>query len=90
MLFLRMLGNRPGVRSLGVIFPSNTAAFIHELPAGELTNVDGESKYVPVQVRASAGALDRESSWRHRRSSSYESIWDEGFSCPRLAFGGPA
>ena len=41
------------------MFRQNTAAFIHELPAGCLSNVDGESSYVRVQVLTNAGALDR-------------------------------
>ncbi|MBN9176023.1 MAG: hypothetical protein J0I43_01435 [Microbacterium sp.] len=42
------------------MFRKNTAAFVHELPAGALANVDGESDYVRVQVLTNAGALDRE------------------------------
>jgi len=42
------------------LFRSNTAAFIHELPAGSISNVDGESSYVRVQVLTNAGALDRD------------------------------
>jgi phenylpyruvate tautomerase PptA (4-oxalocrotonate tautomerase family) len=41
------------------MFRQNTAAFIHELPEGDLSNVDGESTYVRVQVLTNAGALDR-------------------------------
>ena len=41
------------------MFRQNTAAFIHELPAGDLANVDGESNYVRIQVLTNAGALDR-------------------------------
>jgi phenylpyruvate tautomerase PptA (4-oxalocrotonate tautomerase family) len=41
------------------MFRSNTAAFIHELPAGSISNVDGEENYVRVQVLTNAGALDR-------------------------------
>src|SRR6478672_3336523 len=41
------------------MFRQNTAAFIHELPAGSLSNVDGESNYVRIQVLTNAGALDR-------------------------------
>jgi hypothetical protein len=42
-------------------FPArqNTAAFIHDLPAGSLSNVDGGSNYVRIQVLTNAGALDR-------------------------------
>jgi phenylpyruvate tautomerase PptA (4-oxalocrotonate tautomerase family) len=40
-------------------FRQNTAAFIHDLPAGSLSNVDGESNYVRIQVLTNAGALDR-------------------------------
>ena len=42
------------------MFRKNTAAFVHELPAGDLSNVDGDSNYVRVQVLTNAGALDRE------------------------------
>src|SRR6266511_4389040 len=31
------------------MFRQNTAAFIHDLPAGSLSNVDGESNYVRIQ-----------------------------------------
>ena len=41
------------------MFRQNTAAFIHELPAASLANVDGDSNYVRVQVLTNAGALDR-------------------------------
>jgi phenylpyruvate tautomerase PptA (4-oxalocrotonate tautomerase family) len=42
------------------MFRQNTAAFVHELPAGDLSNVDGDSTYVRVQVLTNAGALDRD------------------------------
>ncbi len=42
------------------MFHKNTAAFVHELPAGAISNVDGDSDYVRVQVLTNAGALDRE------------------------------
>jgi|SRR6266540_3090416 len=42
------------------MFRKNTAAFVHELPATALSNVDGDSTYVRVQVLTNAGALDRE------------------------------
>ncbi|MEU8910507.1 tautomerase family protein [Streptomyces mirabilis] len=42
------------------MFRQNTAAFIHELPTGALSNVDGASDYVRVQVLTNAGALDRD------------------------------
>jgi len=42
------------------MFRKNTAAFIHEMPAASLSNVDGDSTYVRVQVLTNAGALDRE------------------------------
>ena len=41
------------------MFRQNTAAFIHELPPESLSNVDGESNYVRIQVLTNAGALDR-------------------------------
>ena len=42
------------------MFRQNTAAFVHELPAGDLSNVDGDGSYVRVQVLTNAGALDRD------------------------------
>jgi phenylpyruvate tautomerase PptA (4-oxalocrotonate tautomerase family) len=42
------------------MFRQNTAAFIHDLPEGALSNVGGESSYVRVQVLTNAGALDRD------------------------------
>jgi phenylpyruvate tautomerase PptA (4-oxalocrotonate tautomerase family) len=41
------------------MFRQNTAGFVHELPDGDLANVDGESTYVRVQVLTNAEALDR-------------------------------
>jgi phenylpyruvate tautomerase PptA (4-oxalocrotonate tautomerase family) len=41
------------------MFRQNTAAFIHDLPPGDISNVDGESNYVRIQVLTNAGALDR-------------------------------
>jgi len=41
------------------MFRQNTAAFVHDLPAGALANVDGETNYVRIQVLTNAGALDR-------------------------------
>ena len=42
------------------MFRQNTAAFVHELPAQAISNVDGDGDYVRVQVLTNAGALDRE------------------------------
>src|SRR6202161_3220482 len=42
------------------MFRQNTAAFIHDLPADSLSNVDGDSTYVRVQVLTNAAALDRD------------------------------
>jgi phenylpyruvate tautomerase PptA (4-oxalocrotonate tautomerase family) len=42
------------------MFRQNTAAFVHDLPDGDLSNVDGDSSYVRVQVLTNAGALDRD------------------------------
>lgn len=42
------------------MFRNNTAAFIHDLPDGALSNVEGDSNYVRVQVLTNAGALNRE------------------------------
>jgi phenylpyruvate tautomerase PptA (4-oxalocrotonate tautomerase family) len=41
------------------MFRKNTAAFVHDLPPLALSNVDGDSTYVRVQVLTNAGALDR-------------------------------
>jgi phenylpyruvate tautomerase PptA (4-oxalocrotonate tautomerase family) len=42
------------------MFRKNTAAFVHDLPADGLSNVNGDSDYVRVQVLTNAGALDRD------------------------------
>src|SRR6266853_3338865 len=42
------------------LFRQNTAAFVHELPLDSLSNVDGDSACVRVQVLTNAGGLDRE------------------------------
>jgi phenylpyruvate tautomerase PptA (4-oxalocrotonate tautomerase family) len=41
------------------MFRKNTAAFVHELREGSLSNVDGDTNYVRVQVLTNQGALDR-------------------------------
>ena len=42
------------------MFRQNTAAFVHDLPESHLSNVDGDSTYVRVQVLTNHGALDRD------------------------------
>jgi phenylpyruvate tautomerase PptA (4-oxalocrotonate tautomerase family) len=42
------------------MFRQNTAGFIHEMDGAVISNVDGESRYVRVQVLTNAGALDRD------------------------------
>lgn len=42
------------------MFKQNTAGFIHDLAEGDVSNVDGDSNYVRVQVLTNAGALDRD------------------------------
>jgi phenylpyruvate tautomerase PptA (4-oxalocrotonate tautomerase family) len=42
------------------LFRKNTAAFIHEMPSTAISNVDGESNYIRVQVLTPIGVLDRE------------------------------
>ena len=42
------------------LFLKNTAAFVHELPATSISNVDGDSNYVRVQVLTPVGVLDRD------------------------------
>jgi phenylpyruvate tautomerase PptA (4-oxalocrotonate tautomerase family) len=41
------------------MFRQNTAAFVHDLPFDGISNVDGDSNYVRIQVLTNAGALDR-------------------------------
>ena len=42
------------------MFRENTAAFVHELPADAISDVDGGSGHIRVQVLTNAGALDRD------------------------------
>ncbi len=42
------------------MFRKNTAAFVHDLASSSLSNVDGDTTYVRVQVLTNAGALDRD------------------------------
>jgi len=42
------------------LFRSNTAGFVHDLPADAISNVDGNSNYVRVQVLTPIGVLDRD------------------------------
>jgi phenylpyruvate tautomerase PptA (4-oxalocrotonate tautomerase family) len=42
------------------MFRDNTAAFIRELPAASIADVNGDSNHVRVQVLTNAGALDRD------------------------------
>ena len=42
------------------MFRDNTAAFIRELPASAIADVNGDSRHVRVQVLTNAGALDRD------------------------------
>jgi phenylpyruvate tautomerase PptA (4-oxalocrotonate tautomerase family) len=42
------------------MFRQNTAGFVHEMDGPSLSNVDGDTSYVRVQVLTNAGALDRE------------------------------
>ena len=42
------------------MFRKNTAAFVHALPDRSLSNVDGDTSCVRVQVLTNAGALDRD------------------------------
>jgi phenylpyruvate tautomerase PptA (4-oxalocrotonate tautomerase family) len=41
------------------MFRQNTAAFVHELPEQAISNVDGDSACIRVQVLTNLGALDR-------------------------------
>ena len=42
------------------LFSKNTAAFVHEMDAAAISNVDGDSNYVRVQVLTPIGVLDRD------------------------------
>lgn len=42
------------------MFRRNTAAFVHELPAAAMSDVNGDGGFVRVQVLTNHGALDRE------------------------------
>ncbi len=42
------------------MFRQNTAAFIHDLPEGGLSNVNGDGNYVRVQVLTNSEALNRD------------------------------
>jgi phenylpyruvate tautomerase PptA (4-oxalocrotonate tautomerase family) len=42
------------------MFRQNTAGFVHELPEGTISDVDGSGAHVRVQVLTNAGALDRD------------------------------
>ena len=42
------------------MFRQNTAGFVHEIPAGMLSDVEGSDAHVRVQVLTNAGALDRD------------------------------
>src|SRR5438874_1886788 len=68
------------------MFRKNTAAFIHDLPDGALSNVEGDGNYVRVQVLTNAGALNRDKQLAVVRSSL---IWSRlPPAIPRLR-GGP-
>ena len=41
------------------MFRKNTAAFVHEIEPAAISNVDGDSNYVRVQILTNEGALDR-------------------------------
>jgi phenylpyruvate tautomerase PptA (4-oxalocrotonate tautomerase family) len=42
------------------LFKSNTAAFVHDLPADAISNAAGDSNYVRVQVLTPLNVLDRD------------------------------
>lgn len=42
------------------MFRQNTAGFMHELPTGAISDVDGAGEHVRVQVLTNDGALDRD------------------------------
>jgi phenylpyruvate tautomerase PptA (4-oxalocrotonate tautomerase family) len=41
-------------------FRSNTAAFVHELADGAISDVDGDGRHIRVQVLTPVGTLDRD------------------------------
>src|SRR5580700_7379801 len=55
----RMLMTIEGVPDIPM-FRQNTAGFVHEIVGPAISNVDGDSGYVRVQVLTNAGALDRD------------------------------
>jgi phenylpyruvate tautomerase PptA (4-oxalocrotonate tautomerase family) len=42
------------------LFRTNTAAFVHDMPATAYANVDGASDHIRITVLTNAGALDRD------------------------------
>jgi phenylpyruvate tautomerase PptA (4-oxalocrotonate tautomerase family) len=42
------------------LFTSNTAAFVHDLPADAISDVSGDGNHVRVQVLTPAGVLNRD------------------------------
>jgi phenylpyruvate tautomerase PptA (4-oxalocrotonate tautomerase family) len=42
------------------LFRDNTAAFVHEMPGEAISNVNGDSNYVRVQVLTPVGVFDRD------------------------------
>ncbi len=42
------------------LFRDNTAGFVHELPAGSISNAAGDTNYIRVQVLTPVGVLDRD------------------------------
>jgi hypothetical protein len=54
------------------MFRKNTAAFIHDLPPGSLSDINGDSSYVRIQVLTNAGlsTARSRSPWSARSPSS--------------------
>jgi phenylpyruvate tautomerase PptA (4-oxalocrotonate tautomerase family) len=42
------------------LFKENTAAFVHELPSGSISDVTGAEDHIRIQVLTPAGVLDRD------------------------------
>jgi len=61
------------------MFRQNTAGFVHEIPAGMLSDVDGSDAHVRVQVLTNAGALDRDnthlSKFTDSRRQNVRDVW---------------
>jgi hypothetical protein len=58
------------VPDIPMLFRQSTAAFVHEMAAGAIANVDGDGGYVRVQVLSRSTAKSRSPSCRSSLTSS--------------------